>query len=195
MEDSKSALRAEADRRRARLSAELGVAAARRLAARFVNALELSADQVVALYWPIRSELDTRPLMEMLTARGVGVALPVVVGPARPLVFRRWRPGLPLVDGHFGIRVPPETAQVVRPDVLGVPLLAFDDQGHRLGYGGGFYDRTLEALRADGKPAPLAAGLAFERQRVGWLPAHDGDQRLDVVVTDHDVHWTGKDDR
>lgn len=194
MDDSKAALRADAGKRRSRIAKADGVAAAHRLAERFLGVLPPGGGVTVSLYWPVRDELDTRPLMETLAAEGVQVALPVVLGKAKPLLFRRWRPGHPLVDGHFGIKAPPESAETVRPDVIGVPMLAFDADGHRLGYGGGFYDRTLTALRSDGKPRPLAVGLAFEQQRVAWLPRHGGDQRLDMVVTDHAVHRLGRED-
>lgn len=188
MVDEKQALRSRMADRRAAISDTDAAHAARDMARRFMADQTLTADSVVALYWPVKGELDTRPLMEGLRARGAEVALPVVTGTGKPLLFRLWRPGEGLVDGHYGIKVPPESAGIVRPDIIGVPMLAFDETGHRLGYGGGFYDRTLEALRSDGGPRPLAIGLAFERQRMSWLPRHGGDQVLDRIVTELGIH-------
>lgn len=188
MSDAKQALRSGASRARAAIPGTEAAHAAREMARRFMAEMSPVSGSVVALYWPVKGELDTRPLMERLTARGIQLALPVVTGTGKPLMFRAWRPGEGLVEGHYGIQVPPEGAAAVRPDIIGVPLLAFDETGHRLGYGGGYYDRTLEALRSDGGPLPLAVGLAFERQRVGWLPRHGGDQVLDRIVTEFGVH-------
>ncbi|HHN67450.1 MAG TPA: 5-formyltetrahydrofolate cyclo-ligase, partial [Thermopetrobacter sp.] len=98
---------------------------------------------VVAGYWPVHHEIDPRPLMERLARHEVTLALPVVTARDRPLIFRRWRPGEPLTDGAFGVPVPSEDAPSLRPAVVLVPLLAFSRAGHRLGYGGGYYDRTL----------------------------------------------------
>ncbi|MEX1147948.1 MAG: 5-formyltetrahydrofolate cyclo-ligase [Sphingomonadales bacterium] len=186
--DLKTSLRTEARTRRACAASVRGEVAATLAARRFVDGAQPRAGQVVALYCPVRDELNTAPLIEMLDLRHVVLALPVVDARGAPLVFRRWKPGQPLEDGAFGIKVPPAHADIVRPDVLAVPLLAFDDGGHRLGYGGGFYDRTLRALRGDGGPCPLAVGLAFAEQRVPRLPTHAGDQVLDMVVTDKAIH-------
>lgn len=138
--------------------------------------------RVAAGYWPIGDELDVRPLLQALSDRGVAVALPVVVEPHRPLEFRAWPPGAPLEAGAHGTRHPAADAPPVRPDLLLVPLLAFDDHGHRLGYGGGYYDRTIQALRAAGPVAVL--GVAYAAQRLDAVP-HDGnDQVMDGVVTE-----------
>lgn len=131
-------------------------------------------------YWPIGAEIDPRPALEALAGHGP-VGLPVVEGPARPLAFRLWRPGDALVPAGFGTSVP-EADRPMTPQVLIVPLLAFDGRGHRLGYGGGFYDRTLAALRARGPV--LAVGFAFAAQRVEALPAEPTDAPLDLVVTE-----------
>jgi len=162
--------------------------AERRVAQRFLKAVQPKAGSIVALYWPIGDELDPRPLMQLVSAEGGSLALPVVERPGQPLLFRQWTAGDLLATGHYGIMVPHEDAPEVRPDVIAVPLLGFDKDCHRLGYGGGFYDRTLEALRdAGGKVR--AVGIAFERQRVARLPRHDGDQPLDMVITEHAVHY------
>jgi len=162
--------------------------AERRVAQRFLEAVQPGAGSVVALYWPIGDELDSRPLMQLVACRGGYTALPVVDRPGQPLLFRRWSAGDLLAPGHYGIPVPHENALEVRPDVIAVPLLGFDKDCHRLGYGGGFYDRTLEALRGGGGKV-RAVGIAFERQRVARLPRHDGDQPLDMVITEYAVHY------
>jgi 5-formyltetrahydrofolate cyclo-ligase len=137
-------------------------------------------------YWPMRSEVDIRPALAALCATRT-VALPVVQGRARPLLFRAWTPATALVRAAFGTEVPPETAPLVVPQVLLVPLLAFDPRGWRLGYGGGFYDRTLATLRAAG---PVRAiGVAYAGQQIASVP-HDPatDARLDAVVTEEGVN-------
>ena len=131
-------------------------------------------------YWPMGTEIDPRPAMEAAARHGP-VALPVVEGPGRPLAFRGWTPGAALVPAGFGTSVP-EAGEAVVPEVLIVPLLAFTARGERLGYGGGFYDRTLAALRARG-PA-LAVGFAFAAQQVDALPLEPTDERLDLIVTE-----------
>ena len=137
----------------------------------------------MAGYWPIRDEADPRPAM---LAHGGGLCLPVVVGPATPLVFRRWSHGDALEAGSLKTWHPDPAAEVVIPDLVIVPLAGFDDAGGRLGYGGGFYDRTLEVLRRRGPV--IAAGLAFDAQRVGLIPVEVTDQPLDLIVTEHGLH-------
>ena len=182
--DPKRALRARARAQRAAGRAGAGEAAARAVCEAALDAVgPASAGAAVAGYWPINGELDCRPLLDRLAGAGWLRALPVVTGPARPLLFRRWPPEAPLTPGRFGIPEPPETAGAVVPAVVLVPLLAFDRAGHRLGHGAGYYDRTLEALRARG---PVRAiGLAFAVQELPDLPAEPHDQRLDWIVTEH----------
>jgi 5-formyltetrahydrofolate cyclo-ligase len=130
----------------------------------------------------MRSEADPRPAM---AAHSGPLCLPVVAGRGRPLVFRAWMPGAPLVAGGFGAMVPAAEAAELVPEVLIVPMLAFDRQGYRLGYGGGFYDRTLAALRAAG---PVRAiGLAFAGQEVAAVPRGPWDVALDLIVTEAGV--------
>ncbi len=149
------------------------------------QAAEILADYLVDLsgkvlsgYMPMRTEID--PLPAMAAHRGV-VGVPVIPGPAMPLRFREWSPGCALEAGAFGAMIPAEGAWV-EPEVLIVPLLAFDARGYRLGYGGGFYDRTLEALRA--RRPTLAVGFAFAAQEVAEVPTEPTDQRLDAIVTE-----------
>jgi 5-formyltetrahydrofolate cyclo-ligase len=136
----------------------------------------------VSGFWPMAEEIDIRPLMIELHDRGCRLALPVVVAKKQPLVFRAWRPGDPLEPGVFGTLHPAPTCEVVEPDALLVPLLAVDEEGWRLGYGGGFYDRTLERLR--GRRKVTAMGVGFNDQIVPAVPHGPHDQRLDWLLTD-----------
>ncbi|MGF1649698.1 MAG: 5-formyltetrahydrofolate cyclo-ligase [Hyphomicrobiaceae bacterium] len=135
-------------------------------------------DAVVALYRPMADELD--PLRLVASVRQP-LALPCVFAKAAPLLFRRWSPGAPLRRGVWNIEEPEPTAAAVEPDVLLVPLLAVDAQGFRLGYGGGYYDRTLSGLRRR-KPI-FAIGLALDIQRVDVLPRSDYDEPVDAILT------------
>lgn len=136
----------------------------------------------VSGFWPIRDEIDTRPLMIELHNQGCQLALPVVQGKGRPLIFRAWRPGDPLEAGVFGTLQPSARRETIEPDALIVPMLACDADGWRLGYGGGFYDRTLELLR---KRRPVTAmGVGFDAQFVPEVPHGPSDQRLDWLLTD-----------
>ena len=137
---------------------------------------------VVSGFWPMAEELDIRPLMIELYNQGCQLALPVVVAKKQPLVFRAWRPGDALEAGVFGTLHPSPKREVVEPDALIVPLLAVDEEGWRLGYGGGFYDRTLEALRA--KKKITAVGVGFNDQLMPEVPHGPSDQRLDWLLTD-----------
>ena len=141
---------------------------------------------VVAGYWPVGCELDCRPLLQWFGAAGWDCALPVVVGAAAPLRFRRWRPGEPLVAGGGGIPEPASSAPEVSPSVVLVPLVAFDRAGRRLGQGAGHYDRTLAVLRA--RAPVLVVGLAFAVQEEPALPAAPHDQPLDWIVTEQGAH-------
>lgn len=134
--------------------------------------------RVLAGYMPMRTEIDCLPAM---AAHAGPVGVPVILGPGKALKFRRWTPEAKMVAGALGAQVP-ETGDWVVPQVLIVPLLAFDRCGYRLGYGGGFYDRTLEDLRAAG---PVTAiGFAFAAQEMEAVPTEPTDQRLDLIVTE-----------
>ncbi len=151
----------------------------------------LACDQVpipvattVGGYWPIGNEIDLRPAMTALHRRGYRLALPVVVGRGQPLVFRSWQPGAVLEASVFGTSVPQTDAPEVVPQTLLVPALAVDDRGYRLGYGGGYYDRSLAQLRAGEGPKPLAVAVCFACQLVDLVPHGDRDQAVDWVVTE-----------
>lgn len=137
--------------------------------------------EVVSAYRPIRSELDPTPLMLALHAAGHRLCVPVIEGEGLPLKFREWRPRTLMQAGPFGAEVP-AGGDWLEPDLLVVPLLAFDAAGRRLGYGGGFYDRTLAGLRA--KKPVRAIGFAYATQQVDEVPAEATDQLLDAVVTE-----------
>lgn len=129
---------------------------------------------------PIRTEIDPLPAMAEAAAHGP-VGVPVIQGQAQPLKFSRWQPEGPMREGPFGAYVP-EVDDYFEPEILIVPLVAFDTKGGRLGYGGGFYDRTLELLRA--KRPTLAIGFAFDAQEAEDLPLEGTDQPLDMMVTE-----------
>ncbi len=182
IDDAKRALRTEAAARRNEAAGADDGGAGKRLALRFLDAITVPEGAPVSGYWPIRTEIDVRPLLRALAGRGHPVTLPVVAGPGKPLVFRAWREGDAMADGPYGIREPLESAPALTPRVVLVPLLAFDRAGYRLGYGGGFYDRSLAGLRAQG--TVLAVGVAWAAQEVPAAPHDSRDQRLDWVVTE-----------
>jgi 5-formyltetrahydrofolate cyclo-ligase len=139
--------------------------------------------QIVSGFWPVGSEIDVRAAMLHAIAQGGRAALPVIVARARPLVFREWAPGRPMI-GLGRLYEPPAAAEMLTPTVLLAPLLAFDRRGGRLGQGGGFYDRTLAQLRAKGHV--LAIGVAFAAQEVQNAPVDARDAPLDAVVTEEE---------
>ena len=145
---------------------------------------EFPDDSVIAGYLPIGSEISPVPVMERLAETGRNLCVPVVTGDRRPLGFRQWTPSGDLVKADHGIPIPSSGAWL-RPDILVVPLLAFDAKGYRLGYGGGYYDRTLEFLRGTGRPS--AIGFAYAAQQTDHVPTEAFDQRLDMVVTERRV--------
>ncbi|MCU0802869.1 MAG: 5-formyltetrahydrofolate cyclo-ligase [Rhodobacteraceae bacterium] len=145
------------------------------------DVLAAHAGQVLAGYMPMRTEIDPLPAM---TAHPGPVGVPVIMARATALRFREWTPGCAMAEGDFKALIPVEGAWVT-PAVLIVPLLAFDARGYRLGYGGGFYDRTLQGLRAAGPV--LAVGFAYAAQEVAEVPIDATDQRLDMMVTENGV--------
>ena len=177
--EQKAAARAEAlAARKAAFAGGQGTAA-ERLAA----VLAPCRGQVLAGYMPMRTEIDPLPAMAAHLAAGQGgrVCVPVIPGPGLPLRFREWHPEAAMEPGEFGARVPAAGEWLV-PTVLIVPLLAFDWRGYRLGYGGGVYDRTLEALRAAGPV--IGVGFGFAAQEVEEVPVEPTDQKLDLIVTE-----------
>jgi len=177
---AKQDLRREAALVRARLHCDGGVDAATAVAGLATGPLPEFPAGPVAAYFAFRTELDTGPLMRALDAAGRDLCLPVVRAPGEALRFRRWRPGEPTRRGVFDVPIPPDEAPDTVPAVLFVPLLAFDDAGYRLGYGAGYYDRTLAALRAGGKV--VAIGLGFAGQEVATVPHNAYDQPMDYIL-------------
>lgn len=147
--------------------------------------LALRAEDVVSVYWPIRSELNTRPFIEALAAAGIATVLPVMTSVRRPLIFRAFTPGDELVKGPFGLSEPSEDKPALEPDILFAPLSAFDRKGSRLGYGGGIYDATLTELRA--KKRVIAIGVAYACQEADAVPTEPHDQRLDFLLTEREL--------
>ena len=177
----KQAMREEALARRGALRAA-APDAARRMARNFLESIPLPAGAVVSAYVAIGEETDPAPLIDLLRARGHRIALPRVVRKGEKLAFHLYEPAAALVPGVFGLSQPGKDWPEAIPDVLVVPLLAFDSDGHRLGYGAGFYDRTLASLRASRNI--LAVGFAFAGQEVADIPHRASDEPLDWVVTE-----------
>ena len=180
-DSAKARARAAATARRARAHVAAQTAS-EAVCARFWHQIGAPAGAAIAGYWPIRTELDPRPLLAQAIRRGHPCALPVVTAPDRPLIFRRWRPGDGLVTGPFGVAAPGPGAEEIIPDIVLTPLLAFDRAGHRLGYGAGCYDRTLARLRR--RRRVLAVGLAYAAQQADRIPVDDNDQPLDWILTE-----------
>ena len=184
IQTEKERLRREAVARRDALPPDARQAAAEAIAARKFP-LAIAPGEIVSGFMPLKSEINPLPLMRKLAAQGARLALPAVAGRAQPLIMREWVFGEPLIAGVWGIREPKPEAAEVAPDILLVPLLAFDRAGHRIGYGAGYYDLTIAQLRAR-KPV-IAAGLAFAVQEVPTAPATPRDARLDLVLTEREV--------
>jgi 5-formyltetrahydrofolate cyclo-ligase len=184
IESDKAALRAEAIERRDALPPEMRKAAAETIAACGFP-LRISPDVTVSGFMPLKSEINPLPLMQKLAEQGARLALPVVAGRGQPLVMRQWAWGEPLASGVWGIREPNADVPEVEPDILLVPLLAFDRAGHRIGYGAGYYDMTITGLRA--KKPITAVGIAFAAQEIAAVPATPRDARLDLVLTEKEV--------
>ncbi len=173
-------LRAE----RQALSVEARAAASAALSAHLQDLLRLCfgdmRDRLISAYWPIKGEPDLRPLMADLHAAGVLVALPLVEVKQAPLVFRRWTPETRMVRGDWNIPVPPPEAEVVTPPVVLAPLVGWDRAGYRLGYGGGYFDRTLAHLA----PRPFVVGIGLQAAKLATIYPQPYDIRLDAILTE-----------
>jgi 5-formyltetrahydrofolate cyclo-ligase len=178
---SKDDLRAAALARREALNADARAGAAQAIAARAFP-VEMAGGATVSGYWPIRSEIDPMPLMRRLAAQGARLALPAITGRDQPLIFRAWSSDTEMLQGQLGIMEPSPRADVVEPDIVLVPLAAFDRVGHRIGYGAGHYDRSLRQLMMS-KPI-VAIGLAFAVQQIDTIPSLPHDVRLHYVLTE-----------
>jgi 5-formyltetrahydrofolate cyclo-ligase len=184
IEIAKAAIRREALSRRNAIPAEARAAAAQAIAERPVP-FELPPRVTVSGFMPIKSEINPVPLMRKLADNGANLALPVMAGRGKPLVMRAFAFGDPMVSGVWNIREPKPDAPEVFPDIMLVPLLVFDRNGFRIGYGAGYYDLTITALRA--RRRVLAVGLGFAVQEIAEVPKTPRDARLDFVLTEREV--------
>jgi 5-formyltetrahydrofolate cyclo-ligase len=180
----KAELRGQALTKRDALSAEDRAQAAEAIAARAFP-VPFKPRTIVSGFMPLKSELNPIPLLRKLAEAGAKLALPAIAGRGKPLIMRAYAFGDELARGQWGIREPKPEAAEVAPDILLVPLAAFDRKGHRVGYGAGYYDMTLAALRA--KKRVTAVGLAFAAQEISEVPATPRDEALDLVLTEREV--------
>lgn len=178
---------AKAEARRVAAARRQGLdpaAAGAALARHFLTGFALAPALPVSGFWPMGDEIDIRPLLTALADRGHPIGLPVTGRRGTPLIFRLWRPGDPLTPGRFGTSHPDGPEMI--PALLLMPLLAFDSEGRRLGYGGGFYDRTLAAL-----PGATRVGCAFAAQEMALVPTGPFDQKLHAVATEDGLRHFG----
>jgi 5,10-methenyltetrahydrofolate synthetase len=168
--------------------AETAQAIATHLDAVIAKHLGDPSGHVVSGYWPIKAEPDLRFWMERLIARGARVALPVVEIQAAPLVFRAWQSGTRMERGHWNIPVPPADAPRLAPEVALAPLVGWDGEGYRLGYGGGYFDRTLAAL----SPKPFVIGVGLHSARIATIFPQPHDIGLDAIITEAGLAWERK---
>ena len=173
-----AAIRKEASKDHDVVSAKLAT-----YAADLKDAFALTDQDIVAGFWPIKSELDPRPLMAAMTALGLKTSLPATPKPGKPLIFHAWNDDDPVIEGLYGTSEPEADAPVIIPALVLVPMLAFDADGYRLGYGGGFYDRTLTKLRSEGHIVHCI-GVAYDIQLVDEVPIGEFDAKLDGVLTE-----------
>ena len=186
----KAALRKEALARRRALPPEAREVFTRRLIQEGLRLAASWGPSVVSAFHPIRDEPDALALLAALDAAGYATALPAVVGRDRHLEFRLWRPGDPTEVGALGVPEPLSLAEVAEPDLLFAPLACFDRRGHRIGYGAGYYDRSLERLRA--MKRIHAVGVAYGVCEVAAVPYEAHDQILDAIVTEQETFFTGE---
>ena len=182
--DLKTVIRKDALMRRDALPAAERAKAAETIAARAFP-LAINSGTIVSGFMPLKTEINPIPLMRKLADAGARLALPVVAGKGKPLIMRAWSFGEPLDSGVWGIREPNADAPEVAPDIVLVPLLAFDRHGHRIGYGAGYYDMTIGKLRA--MKRIVAVGIAFAAQEIEQVPVTPRDARLDLVLTEHEI--------
>ena len=188
MIDVKTNLRRHALERRDLITPHEAHAAAsviRASALELVEKLSVDRDPVVSVYWPIRSELNTRLLIEALYDSGFKVVLPVMIAVKHPLIFRAFAPDDELMKGPYGLSEPSPEKPALDPSIVFAPLAAFDRKGFRMGYGGGIYDATLTALRA--KHPVAAIGLAYAVQEADAVPTEPHDQKLDYIITERET--------
>ena len=190
LEKQKTVLRVAAQAKRCRTKQEIGENSAIQIATHLVTGFGNQSGRVVSGYLAIGSEIDVLPAICKLEACNLNAVLPVVVREGEPLIFRRWARDVKLEAGPLRTRHPAKSSPEMMPDLLIIPLLAFDAEGYRIGWGGGFYDRTLFKLREE--KSVIAIGAAFSSQQVDKIPRGDHDARLDCVVTETGLtHFEG----
>ena len=172
-------VRDELIQQRAALSGEARRALAQRACARLAEAVDFTHFRVLGFCWPIRGEFDMREIVKQHLARGGLAALPVVVHEAAPLEFWRWSPGIPMQSGVWNIPTP-KHRELLAPDVVIAPLVGFDRAGYRLGYGGGYFDRTLAAA----SPRPFAVGFGYADSALDTIYPQTHDIRMNLIVTE-----------
>jgi len=180
--DIKKTLRAEALARRDALDPQWRIEASLAMAG-CAEEIDAGPDSVVSGFWPMRSEVDVRPLMFELRKKGARLVLPAIIDKTT-IVFRELVRGAELIDMGFGTAGPGPEAEELEPTLMLMPLAAFDDEGHRIGYGGGFYDRAIAKLRDKGR-MPRLIGIAFECQRVDAVPHEAHDIPLPAIITEN----------
>lgn len=187
IEAAKAALRIQAHGARAALTPSERAEAALAATQHFFDSIDLRPGDIVAAYWRIRDELDCQPILVRLMDSNQTVVLPVVMGDEAPLDMRVWEQGASLYEAGFGTLAPADLAPRAEPDIVIMPLLGFDKKGTRLGYGGGYYDRTLAHMRKK----PRLIGLAFAAQELDHIPREAHDVPLDAIITEAGVRHFG----
>ena len=188
--DEKADLRKRCYAARIAIEADQAKTAARAIADQLLDHIDIKPGLIMSAYWPLSGELDPRPALLAAIKLGATGALPRTVGADRPLDFHIWKEDDPLIEGRFKVMEPDPASPTARPNTLLVPLLAFDRERRRLGYGKGHYDRTLQGLR-DADPDLQAIGVAFSVQEVEAVPVDTYDQTLDMVITEKNVYKAG----
>ena len=183
---SKAALRQDLLQKRMEISPAARLKAAEAMCEAFFEHVSISAGMIVAGYWPIRNEIDDIILLRRLLQKGTYCALPCIEKQNKPLVFRPWNESTLMTVGNFSIPEPTGGGAALTPDIVIVPMAAFDMQRHRLGYGAGYYDRTLAQLKAERNI--LAVGVAYDTQVLPRLPIEENDVRMDMIITDKKVY-------
>ena len=184
-QELKKRLREKAALIRGEISNEVAAEAAVAIAERFFRTWSPGRSKVIAVFWPIKSEINIRPLIEKLYQAGCSIALPEVVAPSKVLLFRKWTPRAKMTKGSYNTFVLTANAAVMEPDWILVPLLAFDSERFRLGYGGGYYDATLSQLAKQREIFTI--GVAYDVQEFDAVPKESSDFQLDAVLTEKRV--------
>lgn len=193
IKELKKALRLKALARRDALSADYRSNASLQLATHGLSGISLQPGEIVSGFWPIRSEVDLRPLLFALRDKGARLCLPVIID-KQTIIFRELTQDAPMIETGFGTSGPPDDAPVVDPSFMLVPLAAFDERGHRIGYGAGYYDRAIARLLALGAN-PTLLGVAFDCQKVEIVPDEPHDVPLEAILTESGLRSFGSIDK